>query len=415
MATTATSNMARLRFIKESNFGETPNVGTSTDLRFTGESLNFNISTETSNEIRADRNVSDLIPVDVETSGDIDFELSFGTFDDFIAAALGGTWEVEAGGAAPSVSSVVPSPQNPTGDSGDTRRLEFSGTTAISGALYVVKLDSDVFRYKAKSDDTVSSIVSSLAYLINKHESYVASANGTELEIDTGAGDAIIEVTSKGAGAGYTLKNGTNLESFSIEKGFTDINQFLLYTGMAVNGMNLTFDLGAIITGSFSFMGSMASVDGTTQVPAAGAPGTPTEVMNAVSNFADLEVDGTPYPCGISAVSLSTEAGLRDQKALGKMGACSVVLGQFSATGSFTMYMADGSMYDKYLKNTPFSLTWKVKDSDNNEYVFTLPKVKITSANPVAGGLDTDVTLDVEYQAIYDPISDCAIEIFKSA
>lgn len=312
MAATASSNLARLRVIPETTFGQTPAVGSSKDIRFTGESLDFSITTETSKEIRPDRQIADLVQTGAETAGDIQFELSYGTFDEFIAAALGGTWVEDAG--------------------------------------------------------------------------------------DTFA----------------TLKNGTVVPFFSIEKGFTDINQFLLYRGMAVNTLSLDFSIGAILTGSFGFMGRDSVIASVTGVPAAVAPTELTEVMNSASNFADLSVAGTAYPCGISKVTLATDAGLRAQKALGNLGACTINAGTFTPTGSLSVYFADGVMYDKYVKNTPFTLSWSVQDAAGNKYTFSLPRVKITKATVVAGGLDTDVELAIDFQALFDPVAGHTIQITRT-
>lgn len=306
MASTASSNLTRLRVIPEVTFGTTPGSGSSKDLRFTGESLNFGITTETSQEIRSDRQIADLIQTGAETTGDIQFELSYGSYDEFIAAALGGAW------------------------------------------------------------------------------------------------------------ASNVLTNGSNVPFFSIEKGFTDINQFLLYRGMAVNTFSLDFSIGAILTGSFGFIGRDAVVAGTSGVPSAPPPASLTEVMNSAANFADLTVAGVSYPCGISQITLSTEAGLRAQNALGNLGACSIIPGTFTPTGELTVYFADGVIYDKYIKNEAFALSWSVEDGAGNRYEFELPRIKVTEATVNAGGLDQDVELSISYQALYDAEEGCSIRITRT-
>lgn len=87
-----TSNRTALRYIAEVTFGTTPATPALKDLRYTGESLAANISTVRSNEIRSDRNVSDLIRTGSEAGGDIDCEMSYGSYDDFIEAVCAGTW-----------------------------------------------------------------------------------------------------------------------------------------------------------------------------------------------------------------------------------------------------------------------------------------------------------------------------------
>lgn len=82
----------RLAYISEVTWGTTPATPTFKTARVTGESLNFDNETLTSDEIRADRNVSDLIRVGTQASGGFDFELTYGTFDDFLASLFYGAW-----------------------------------------------------------------------------------------------------------------------------------------------------------------------------------------------------------------------------------------------------------------------------------------------------------------------------------
>lgn len=61
-------------------------------LRYTGESLNFNIENTSSAEIRPDRVQADLVQTSASGGGDVNVELSYGSYDDFFEAALCGSW-----------------------------------------------------------------------------------------------------------------------------------------------------------------------------------------------------------------------------------------------------------------------------------------------------------------------------------
>lgn len=298
---TASSNLAQVRYIRETVPGVTPTTGDPQDLRMTGESLKFNITTETSQEIRADRQVSDLIQTGADASGDINFELSAGTYDEFMAAALCNEWVDD--GTDPNVS---------------------------------------------------------------------------------------------------TLVNGVTENSYTLEQGFTDIGQYIAHRGMSVDTMNLEAATEAILTGSFTFMGMDSERKTATQLPGTPIAAPTTEVMDSVSGFANLSVAGKPYPCGISRVTLNVANNLRSQRALGKLGACAVLLGTQQITGEITAYFADGEMYDKYVKNQDLSLTWTLSDKAGNSYKFTLPRIKFTDGTVNAGGLDQDVELTLPYQGLVD-------------
>lgn len=88
----ADSNRVALRYVKEVTPGVTP-ASALQDLRITGESFTGSRTSISSNEIRADRNIADLVTTAENAQGGFGFELSVGSFDDFLAAALGGAWD----------------------------------------------------------------------------------------------------------------------------------------------------------------------------------------------------------------------------------------------------------------------------------------------------------------------------------
>jgi hypothetical protein len=92
------SSSVQLYFAAETSFGVEPAAALRA-LRFTSESLKKNTTTEQSDEISADRSTRDLIRTAVSAGGDINLELSYGTYDLFLAAAVGGAWAVDGGGA----------------------------------------------------------------------------------------------------------------------------------------------------------------------------------------------------------------------------------------------------------------------------------------------------------------------------
>ena len=75
----------------EDEWGIAPNKKYQT-LRPKGQSLGINKTTTESAEIRADRNITDVVDTGLEAQGNIDFELSFGAYDEFLAAGLFSDW-----------------------------------------------------------------------------------------------------------------------------------------------------------------------------------------------------------------------------------------------------------------------------------------------------------------------------------
>ena len=87
------ANQVSLRYVSEASYGVTPSgSGDWKELRFTAEALEAAPRTVTSNEIRSDRMIADMPKVGLDVQGSFDFEFSNSDFDDFIEAAMCGTW-----------------------------------------------------------------------------------------------------------------------------------------------------------------------------------------------------------------------------------------------------------------------------------------------------------------------------------
>jgi hypothetical protein len=80
-----------LRFVKEVTYGVAPTTGWK-ELRYTSESLKPAVETQESEEIIATRQVAGDTRVSASGGGAINVEWHYGTYDDFLEIALGGTW-----------------------------------------------------------------------------------------------------------------------------------------------------------------------------------------------------------------------------------------------------------------------------------------------------------------------------------
>jgi Phage tail tube protein len=96
--TIGTSNRMALRSIAEVTFGTTPANPALQNMRFTGESLNYSIGNTVSSEIRSDRMSADTVQVSADAGGDVNFELSYSAYDEWLAALLCSAWGAPAAG-----------------------------------------------------------------------------------------------------------------------------------------------------------------------------------------------------------------------------------------------------------------------------------------------------------------------------
>lgn len=81
-----------LAFVAESTYGTTPATPTFTPVRNKSVSLALKKGSIESEEIRADRQITDFRHGTVQVGGDVEVELSYGSFDALLEATLCGTW-----------------------------------------------------------------------------------------------------------------------------------------------------------------------------------------------------------------------------------------------------------------------------------------------------------------------------------
>lgn len=387
----ADSSRAQLYSLKETVWGTTP-ASAMTELRYTAETLGFNINNVTSNEVRSDRQIVDLIQVGAEASGNIDFELSFGAHDPFLSGALFSSW----------------------GTPFAVTTSDDMGASNTDGELTSANTDFLALGIKAGQWIRVSGFTT--ADGANNGFYRVTSVAWNRLgvspvpAVDEGGFQRTITLS------GSMLRNGTTESSFTLEKAFSDVGKFIAFTGMVANTLSLDIETGQVLRGSASFMGKTATIGDTTVGTGVPVAATTNDVMNAVGNIGEVREAGVLLGgTALRSLSIRVANGLRGIQAVGSLGNVDIGAGRCTVTGSVSVYFTDGAWYQKYLAGAATSLSFRVQDAGGNSYIVTLPKVKLTAGRVQAGGNDRDVMADFDFQALSDPQSGCTIQIDRFA
>ncbi|KRE02596.1 phage tail protein [Bosea sp. Root670] len=88
----ASGSEVRVAYVPEVTWGTTPATPSFTVIRATSGGLRTNKQTGASDERQADRNVRDEFLLGLGAGGSFEAELTYGTFDDWLEAALCSTW-----------------------------------------------------------------------------------------------------------------------------------------------------------------------------------------------------------------------------------------------------------------------------------------------------------------------------------
>lgn len=388
------SSSTQLYYRPEGTWGEDPTVASPLlplrELRFTNESLNFSAQTAVSEEIRSDRQVSDIIRTGVETGGDVGVELSFGAFDDLFEGALYNDWTTEADSAL--AQSPTPGPFTVAGSP--------EGTQITSGS-------PDTFFLNGLSVGAFIRVAGSGASPTNDGF-YRVTANDGAGTIDVSPALPAIGADTFSIEESH-LRNGVTLKSFLVEKAFTDVSEFFTYTGMRVGTAQINIAPGAILTGQFGFSGEGSTVQGTSIIDGLlspqSVPVAANDVFNAVDNVGNILIDDVSDPdvC-FTEVSFNIENNLRFQPCIGQLESSGIGVGRTQITGTVAAYFVNRSFYEKYLNFEDTALSFTTTDSAGNTYLFDFPSFKFTNGEVVASGNDQDVLVTMEFTARRDPI-----------
>ena len=225
-------------------------------------------------------------------------------------------------------------------------------------------------------------------------------------DVETFANGTSLPVTIKGS----HLRNPGDLEdihaqSFSIETGFTDVGQYFKTSGLRVGSFSLNVASGEIVGGSIALMGKETTIANETvlgQTPYSVLASTGTPVFNATTNVGNIYKNGEILATALQSIELTGEATLREQRAVSNRFAAGIGTGRFNLTGKITSYFETLEMYDHFLNHETISLSFDMSDNDFNAYWFTIPALKITSDPIAPGGIDQDVTEEMEFVALRD-------------
>lgn len=209
------------------------------------------------------------------------------------------------------------------------------------------------------------------------------------------------------------LRVGTTKKAFSYEKAILSQGTpyYQTFAGCTVNTMNLNFRSGAILTGSFDFLG-YAATGSTSPQDASPDEAAQNDVLASSSNVGRIAEGGSVVgsPNYMQEVTLNINNNLREQTAIGTVGLVGVGVGSAQISGTVRAYYGSESLLTKYLNNTETSLNMRVQKNSQAQ-IYTLPRVKFSSANANAAARNQDVVQEIGFTALRDTSTGTSLQI----
>lgn len=296
----ATGGFHGLSYVPEVTMGTTPVTPAMKSVRHTSCSLGLTKESFQSNELRSDRQVSDLRHGAKKVEGEVGFELSYGAFDALLAAALFGTWNINV------------------------------------------------------------------------------------------------------------LKAGVTYQSFTMERRFTDITQFQVFTGVLVDSMSLNITPNGMVTGSFGLVGMGTSLSGTSL-------GTPTDVAtnSPFDGFGGTLEEGGVTIAAISAITLELQNSLDPFFVVGSDSAVDINAGRCVVSGTVSAAFANTTLLNKFINETESSLSIELSDPLGNALEVYLPRIKY-SGGDIPAANEGRIVMNMPFTALLDSVLATNIQLTRT-
>ena len=397
MPNSASSNLVKLAFIKETTYGETPVAGNFSTARFTSEALSGSPQTVESKQIRVDRMSSGQIVTGLDVQGQLSYELAKeAALEGFMESALYNTFQTQA---LVTVDLEI-----------DTVNKEITRATGNWTTASLEKGDIlNLAGFSNSVNNTQVMITEIVSATVIK---YVGSVSMVD-EVGTGTTYKRLD----------KLTIGTSKQSYSIEKIFTDLTtKAINYKGMVAGTMDLNVSYGELITGTFGFFGNEtnivnAAIDMITNGRTINAPAT-TQTFNGSIDMPYLASAAIgafgPSDFSIKSLALKLDNQLTAQTVIGRTAPRDYTTGTCKIDIDLSAYLDDSSwsVLPKKLTQDPFELGFMLKNS-GGVYGFYIPALQVSFDDPNSAGQNQDVMLSMRGMAKVGSNGESALVIYK--
>jgi len=375
------TNKTSLALIKEVTAGTTPATPAFQVLPTLSGGPQGNLSTAMSEAINDSRSVSDLIVVDSEVSGSVNFELSYDPYVQIFESLMQSTISTEIISASD---------------------LSIATSDGLTGTIDTVAED-----FVASNLD-VDQHIKMLGFTNSTNNGIYRITAIATTSLSVTAVTTVMVTEAAGAAIvlyGNMIRNGTeNPDSFTFVKrilGLTD-TAYMYYPGCQISSVALSFEVGSILKGSFDIVGLTEEVTEIAKTGQSFVDVPDYSLMNSVTSVAALLVEGLPADTEFSSFNLTYNNNINRAKAIGTLGSVSLASFTLEAKASVSVYFEDTTTYNYYANSTEFAVTLVTRDVDNNYYVFRFPKCKFESLDSLVPGMDNFYMLNGSLVALQD-------------
>jgi len=206
-----------------------------------------------------------------------------------------------------------------------------------------------------------------------------------------------------GSAVGY-LATGTtaDIQSFTIEEGFTNISQYHNVKGAKVDKFSISCQPDKMIDGSFDLIGqsysgfTAATIATSTAEASTNSPFDSFTGSLSINSGSVSETDAI-----VSGINIQISNALARRFAIMSQNAAAVGEGRINVSGSINAFFSTSAPLSViFSAETEINLTLRLIDLDLNAYLFYIPRLKFTKDSRSIS--ENDVTESLDFQALID-------------
>lgn len=371
MATTPFKGATTAQFyVAEVTPGVTPTSPVWSPLRNTGGVPAITRDTLTSNELDGSRETTSIRTGNKQVSGEYAIELSSKSQDDWLAGALGSTWQ---SGVSLSGLSITVAPAGKT----------FTRSTGsfISDGVEV----GDLIAFTDLTGDNAK------PFIVTAVEALVVTGAGIQHTLTT-------ETATTAAKTGDKLETGNACKTFSILTWYKGqcggADAYMLTKGVEVSGFTVEQAVNAMVTGSFPFIGRSQEILTT---PPSGSDFSSVTFGDEPFSSVDVSVFDGSTPLRCDSLTITNDNSASAQFELGNTNVAFVERSRAANTFSISGKLYDMAMIQKFINEQQVEIN-SILAGVNGAMSFSLKRAELTAVTPEIGGPES-ITQSIEGQS----------------
>lgn len=371
MATTPFKGANTAQFyVAEVTPGVTPTNPVWSPLRNTGGVPAITRDTLTSNELDGSRETTSIRTGNKQVSGEYAIELSSKSQDDWLAGALGSTWQ---SGVSLSGLSITVAPAGKTFTRAD-------GSFITDGVEV-----GDLIAFTDLTGDNAK------PFIVTEVSATVVTGAGIQHTLTT-------ETVTTAAKTGDKLKTGSQCKTFSIltwyKRQCGGADAYTLTKGVEVSGFTVEQAVNAMVTGSFPFIGRSQEILTT---PPSGSDFSSVTFGDEPFSSVDVSVFDGSTPLRCDSLTITNDNGASAWFELGNTNVAIVERGRAANTFSISGKLYDMAMIQKFIDEQQVEIN-SILAGVNGAMSFSLKRAELTAVTPEIGGPES-ITQSIEGQA----------------